>query len=43
MYKNSIYISKNKCSSKILFEDIKIEFLKMLQNFYRSKVDGFSH
>ena len=43
MYKNSIYISKNKCSAKILFKDITSEFLYILQNLYRSKVDRFSH
>ena len=31
------------CSAKILFGDIKSEFIKMLTNLYRSKVDQFSH
>ena len=37
------YISKSKCSAKILFGYIKSEFIKMLQNLYRSKVDRFNH
>ena len=37
------YISKSKCSENILFGDIKSEFIKMLPNLYRSKVDRFSH
>ena len=43
MYNNSIYISKSKYSAKILFRYIKSEFIKMLPNLYRSKVDRFSH
>ena len=43
MYTNLIYISKSKYSVKILFGDIKSEFIKMLPNLYRSKVDRFSH
>ena len=42
MYKNSIYISKSKYSSKILFGDIKNIIIKMLPNLYRSKVDRFT-
>ena len=44
MYTN-IYktaISKSKCSAKILFGDIKSEFINLLANLYRSKVDRFS-
>ena len=37
MFKNSINM-KIKCSAKILFGDIKSEFIKMLPNLYRSKV-----
>ena len=42
MYKNR-YMSKSKCSAKILFGDIKSEFINILPNLYRSKVDRFSH
>ena len=42
MYKNSIFI-KSKCFAKILFNDIKSEFIKIVPNLYRSKVDRFSH
>ena len=34
---------KSKCFAKILFVDIKSEFIKILPNLYRSKVDRFSH
>ena len=34
---------KSKCSAKILFGDIKSEFIIMLLNLYRSKVDRISH
>ena len=37
------FILKRKCSSKILFGDIKNEFIKLLPNLYRSKIDRFSH
>ena len=45
MYTNSIYIyiSKSRCSEKILFGDIKNIIITFLQNCYRSKVDRFSH
>ena len=36
-------MSKSKCSAKILIGDIGSEFIKMLPNLYRSKVDRFSH
>ena len=39
MYKKSIYISKSNCSVKILFVDIKSEFLQMLSHLYKSKLD----
>ena len=42
MYEHSVII-ENKCSVKILLLDIKCEFIKMLSNLYRSKVDRFSH
>ena len=37
------YISKSKCSAKILFVDIKNIVINILPNLYRSKVDRFSH
>ena len=43
IYINIRLISKNKCSVKILFGDIKGEFVKFLPNLSRSKVDRFSH
>ena len=39
MYDNS----KSNYSVKILFGDIRIEFIKIVPNLYRSKVDRFSH
>ena len=36
-------LSKNKCSVKILISDIKSEFIKIVNNLLRSKVDLFSH
>ena len=43
IYKNILFISKSKFFVKILFGDIKSEFIKMLLTFLRLKVDGFCH